>query len=118
MSPAGVSAIALSIPVFFLLIGLEIWLERRERRQGGGKRLYRLNDTLNDLGCGTIQQLVGVFAKTALFAGYVLLYERVGVKSPTALSMNEWSHWLAAFLGLDFFYYWFHRASHEVNFLW
>ena len=119
MSSAGISAIALSIPVFFLLIGLEIWLERRERRaNANAPRLYRLNDTLNDLACGTIQQLVGVFAKTAIFAGYVLLYERVGMRSPTALSMNEWSHWLAAFLGLDFFYYWFHRASHEVNFLW
>src|SRR5262245_47723548 len=100
MSQAGIDAIALSIPIFFLLIGIEIWIERRERRSGGKRSLYRLNDTLNDLGCGTIQQLVGVFAKTALFAGYVLLYERVGAKSPTALSMGEWSHWLAAFLGV------------------
>lgn len=30
-------------------------MERRERQ-----RLYRLNDSLNDLACGTIQQLVGV----------------------------------------------------------
>src|SRR6187397_955451 len=118
MSQQGLNAIALAIPVFFLLIGLEVWLERRERRAGSGRRLYRLNDTLNDLACGTIQQLVGVFAKTALFAGYVLLYERVGVRSPVALSMGQWSHWLAAFLGVDFFYYWFHRLSHEVNFLW
>jgi sterol desaturase/sphingolipid hydroxylase (fatty acid hydroxylase superfamily) len=115
MSEQGWNAIALSIPVFFLLIGIEIWIERRERRRGGERSLYRLNDTLNDLACGTIQQLVGVFAKTALFAGYVLIFERFALFE---LDMKNWAHWLAAFLGVDGLYYWFHRASHEVNFLW
>ena len=114
MSPQGWNAIALSIPVFFLLIGVEILVERRERREASG-RLYRLNDTLNDLACGTIQQLVGVFAKTALFAGYVLLFERFAI---FAVSMSNPLHWFGAFLGVDCLYYWFHRASHEVNFLW
>ena len=26
--------------------------------------------------------------------------------------------WVACFLGVDFFYYWFHRASHRVNAVW
>ncbi len=51
MSQQGLDAIALSIPIFFLLIGVELWVEWRERR-----RLYRLNDSINDLACGTIQQ--------------------------------------------------------------
>lgn len=110
MSPQGLDAIALSIPVFFLLIGVEVWIERRERR-----RLYRLNDSINDLACGTIQQVVGVFAKTALFAGYVLVYERFALLAIDPTSVGAW---LGAFLGVDFLYYWFHRASHEVNFLW
>jgi len=115
MSQQGFNAIALAIPVFFLLIGLEIWLERRERRRESGRTLYRLNDTINDLACGTIQQLAGVFGKTALFAGYILLFERF---SFFRLDPGNWAHWPIAFLGVDFFYYWFHRASHEVNFLW
>src|SRR6187455_2854317 len=115
MSQQGLNAIALAIPVFFLLIGLEVWLERRERRAGSGRRLYRLNDTLNDLACGTIQQLVGVFGKTAIFAGYILIYERGALLH---LDLGNPAHWLGAFLGVDFFYYWFHRASHEINFLW
>lgn len=110
MSPQGLDAIALSIPVFFLLIGVELLVERGERR-----RLYRLNDSLNDLACGTIQQLVGVFAKAALFAGYVLIFERFALLSLDPAS--PWV-WLAAFVGVDFCYYWFHRASHEINFLW
>ena len=110
MSPQGLDAIALSIPVFFLLIGVELWVERRERRS-----LYRLNDSLNDLACGTIQQLAGVFAKTALFAGYVVIFERFALFALDPAS--PWV-WLAAFVGVDFCYYWFHRLSHEVNFLW
>jgi sterol desaturase/sphingolipid hydroxylase (fatty acid hydroxylase superfamily) len=30
---------------------------------------------------------------------------------------NAWS-WLALFVGVEFFYYWFHLASHRVRFLW
>jgi hypothetical protein len=26
--------------------------------------------------------------------------------------------WIVAFLGVDFFYYWWHRLSHRVNFMW
>ena len=115
MSQQGFNAIALAIPVFFLLIGLEIWIERRERLAHGGKRLYRLNDTINDLACGTIQQLAGVFGKTVLFAAYILIFERFRLAT---LDPGNWAHWPIAFLGVDFFYYWFHRASHEVNFLW
>jgi alkylglycerol monooxygenase len=29
-----------------------------------------------------------------------------------------WLAWLIAFIGVDFAYYWWHRASHEVNVLW
>ncbi len=115
MSQQGFNAIALAIPVFFLLIGLEIWIERRERRLDSGRTLYRLNDTINDLACGTIQQLAGVFGKTVLFAGYILIFERFRLAT---LDTGNWAHWAVAFLGIDFFYYWFHRASHEVNFLW
>lgn len=110
MSPQGLDAIALSIPVFFLLIGVEIWVERRERR-----RLYRLNDSINDLACGTIQQVVGVFGKTVMFAGYILVFERFALFEIDPTSVGAW---LGAFVGVDFLYYWFHRASHEINFLW
>jgi alkylglycerol monooxygenase len=115
MSQQGFNAIALSIPIFFLLIGLEIWIERREKRPDRRRTLYRLNDSINDLACGTIQQLAGVFGKTLLFAVYILIFERFRLAT---LDPGNWAHWLAAFLGVDFFYYWFHRASHEVNFLW
>ena len=60
--------IVLAIPVFFGLIALELVVARALERD-----YYSLADSLNDLSCGIIQQLVEVFAKTALFAGYVTL---------------------------------------------
>jgi sterol desaturase/sphingolipid hydroxylase (fatty acid hydroxylase superfamily) len=105
-----VDLIVLAIPVFFLLIGIEllfVWI--------AGRDYYRLSDTLSDLSCGVLDQVVGVFLKTVLFAGYVFVYERLRVATPPAGSVAVWT---AGFLGVDFLYYWFHRTSHEVNALW
>lgn len=34
------------------------------------------------------------------------------------ISMDKWYHWALLFIGLEFCYYWFHRASHEVRWFW
>ena len=106
----GVDYIVLAIPVFFALIGVELVVARCQ-----GRSLYRLNDSVNDLSCGILQQLLGVALKTVLFAGYVWVYEshrllEIPVESAAA--------WIACFFGVEFFYYWFHRKSHEINVFW
>jgi alkylglycerol monooxygenase len=101
--------IVLAIPAFFLLIALEsLWARWQE------KDYYRLNDAVNDLSCGIFQQLFEVFAKTALFAGYLFLYERGRIFDVPGAA---WA-WAACFLGVDLLYYWYHRMSHERNLLW
>lgn len=103
-----VSYIALSIPVFFLLIGIELLFGYLKN-----KKLYRFNDALTNINLGTGQQIVGVMVKGFFFLGYLFLYERRLFEIP-----NTWWSWTLLFLGVDFFYYWFHRASHEINALW
>lgn len=101
--------IVLAIPLFFLLIAIEVaWARWQERDY------YRINDSVNDLSCGIVSQLLEVFAKTALFAGYLFLYERARLLE---IPGSAWA-WAACFVGVDFFYYWFHRVSHERNALW
>jgi sterol desaturase/sphingolipid hydroxylase (fatty acid hydroxylase superfamily) len=34
------------------------------------------------------------------------------------LSLDGWQAFLLLFIGLEFFYYWFHRASHRVRWFW
>ena len=53
--------IALAIPFFFLLMGVEIWVARRR-----GLKLYRFTDSVVDLSCGMTQQILLVFAVTVL----------------------------------------------------
>lgn len=103
-----VSYIALAIPIFFLLIGLELLVGYLRKR-----KLYRFNDALTNINLGIGQQIVGVLMKGVLFAGYLFLYEH-----RVFTFENNWISWIILFLGVDFFYYWFHRMSHEINALW
>ena len=102
--------IHLAIPVFFLLIAVELVAARLLE-----KDVYRLSDSVSDLSCGILDQIVGVFLKTALFAGYVAVYDHFRLFS---LPNDSVAAWVACFLGVDLFYYCSHRFSHEVNAGW
>lgn len=104
-----VDYIALSVPVFFILIGLELlWSFIK------GVRLYSLSDAITNISCGIGQQLTGAFFKTFLFAGYIWIYENVRI---TTIQPSITTG-ILLFVGVDFCYYWFHRMSHEINAIW
>lgn len=102
--------IALAIPAFFASIGVELWVARRR-----GRAYYRLNDSINDLGTGVLQQIVAVLFAALMVAGYLAIHGSLRVATLPADSALVW---VACFLGVDFLYYWFHRLSHEINLLW
>jgi len=102
--------IALSIPIFFALIGVE-WLYARWRRE----KLYRLNDSVSDLSTGILDQVLGVFTKAITVGAFAWVWEHHRV---TEWDASAVSTWIVCFLGVDFFYYWFHRVSHESNLPW
>ncbi len=103
-------AIALAVPVFFALIGLELLVGRRRGELG-----YHLPDSITNLSCGIGQQVLALPARALTFGVYALLFERV---APAHLAADAAATWLLAMVGTDFCYYWFHRASHRVNVLW
>jgi len=101
--------IALSVPVFFILIGLELaWSWQKNLK------LYRLNDAITNISCGIGQQILGIVFKTVIFFGYFWLYENARIFSIP----SNWFWWIVLFIGVDFCYYWFHRMGHEVNAIW
>ncbi len=102
--------IALAIPVFFLLIGVELLIAKLKRT-----RLYSFSDALTNISCGIGQQVSGVFLKTILLVGYIYLYENHALLE---LSGDKWWVWVLLFVGVDFFYYWFHRYAHEISLMW
>ena len=102
--------IAVAIPVFFVLIAVERIALRRWRDP-----VYRLHDAIADLSCGIGQQTFQVFLYVVELGVYTWLFGRfhaldVSPHSPFA--------WIALWLAVDVAYYWFHRASHRINFLW
>ncbi len=101
--------IALSVPVFFILIGLELawsWYKNL--------KLYRLSDAISNISCGIGQQISGIVFKSAIFFGYFWLFENARLFTIP----SNWFWWIVLFIGVDFCYYWFHRMGHEVNSIW
>ena len=101
--------IALSVPVFFVLILAELLWSLHK-----GLKLYRINDSIANISCGIGQQLTDIVFKSILFFAYVYCYEHFRLFTIP----QTWYSWILLFLGVDFCYYWFHRLSHEVNAIW
>ena len=102
--------IALAVPFFFLLIGVEILVARRR-----GLRVYRFADAIANLGCGITQQVLLLFFNAGLLAMYVWLYRHARLVD---LGRQPIVAWVVAMVSVDFIYYWWHRLSHRMNLLW
>ncbi|MEX1190218.1 MAG: sterol desaturase family protein [Bacteroidia bacterium] len=101
--------IALSVPIFFILIGLEVFWSWYK-----SLKLYRLSDAITNISCGIGQQITGILFKTIILFSYFWLFENARLFTIP----STWYWWLVLFVGVDFCYYWFHRMSHEVNAIW
>jgi sterol desaturase/sphingolipid hydroxylase (fatty acid hydroxylase superfamily) len=101
--------ISYAVPVFFVAIGVEAYLGYR-RRLG----IYRLETAITDLDVGIASQVVDAFLKLIGFAAYTAVYAHRWVTFPEG---SPWP-WIIGLVGIDFLYYWWHRASHVVNLLW
>ena len=79
------------------------------------KNTYRLNDAISNLFMGTLRTANKLIIIGA--AGYVFYI----AESKFALWRMDASSaftWIFAFVIYDFFYYWFHRISHERQIFW
>jgi sterol desaturase/sphingolipid hydroxylase (fatty acid hydroxylase superfamily) len=103
-----------AVPAFIGLLLLERWRLTR-LRAGGDTRLrgYSGPDTRASLWMGAGNVVVSVIVGGLVLGLYFWLYEHrlfeIGT-GPAAFA--------ALFVAEDFTYYWWHRASHEVRFLW
>ena len=97
-----------AIPFFFVLIAAEFVIGRLQ-----GRRIFRAPDVIADLSLGTLQTIFTVVAAGLLSGLYVLAYEHRFFTLP-----DSWWVVVFALVGVDFCYYWFHRASHRVMLAW
>jgi len=103
--------VALAIPFFFLLIGVELALLRLR----GVRGVYRFADSIANLSCGVGQQVLEPFFKSVVLIPYVWLWSHWRLFNP-----SPWSPlaWVLLVPGMDLAFYAFHRASHRIGFLW
>ena len=100
--------IAVAVPFFFVLIGAELaWAKKKK------VSVYRFADSITDLSCGIASQIEAALLGTTILAIYTLVYAH----RLFTIERPVWQ-WVIAFFTVDFVYYWWHRASHEVNFMW
>ncbi len=101
-------------PIFLVLLALEA-MAARGRHAAGGRpiRGYETRDAVASLAMGFGNVVISVGTKIVVLAAYTAIYQ-YRLFDPG----DAWWVWVLAFLGDDFCYYWFHRASHEVRFLW
>ncbi|HRF77236.1 MAG TPA: sterol desaturase family protein [Chitinophagales bacterium] len=107
--PAAVNYIVYAIPVFFLLIGIELLIDKSKKTG-----YYRLNDALSNINAGITEQVSGAFLKAFVVGVYAWIFDHYKVTTIPPTLLN----WTILFIGIDFFYYWFHRLAHEINVLW
>ena len=76
---------------------------------------YHPVDTLSNLAAGVLTQSIRPFTKILGFAVYAFIYDNWRLYTLTASSLVLLPCY---FLLLDFCFYWSHRATHRLNFLW
>ncbi|MBH2034767.1 MAG: sterol desaturase family protein [Pseudomonadales bacterium] len=99
-----------AIPFFFVLIGLELLVDRWR-----GVSTYRLADSINSLSAGVLSQVSGLLTKSLGLLTYGFAVQHLALFD---LSAQQTWVWVLAFVLYDFCYYWNHRLGHERNVLW
>ena len=98
-----------AVPFFFLLIFIELLLEKNK-----GTYYYRVNDSINSLTAGVLSRMTGIVKQLFPLTIYIVAFEQLAWFQITS---SGWM-WVTAFVLYDFCYYWKHRFGHEMNILW
>ncbi|MFN0025037.1 MAG: sterol desaturase family protein [Parvularculaceae bacterium] len=96
-------------PFFLVMVAWEIW-EGKKR----GLTLYTTGETLTSIGIAIGQRLIGLIPLGLVSVLAVAAYDNRVFE----IAMTDWRSWAVLFVLLEFTYYWFHRASHEVRWFW
>ena len=107
-----VDIILMAVPFFILFIVIEVvslWLAPDDDEVG-----YAARDTATSLSMGIGSVVIGVGYKALSLVVFAALY----AVTPLRLDTSLWWVWLVIFFAEDLAYYWYHRAHHEIRFLW
>ena len=102
---------AIGAPIVLAMILLEVLFSSLNN-----KNLYKKEDTLCTVGLLTGNILMVFILKGATLALHFYLYQFKLFNISEILPI--WVLWILTFVMIDFVFYFYHRISHRVNFLW
>ena len=80
------------------------------------KNFYKKDDTLASMGLLSGNVAVSLLTKGSILLLYIYFYQF------RLFTINDlfpvWAVWALTFIVIDFVYYWYHRCSHRIRFLW
>ena len=109
--------IALAVPFFLLALIIEMIVDWRKRTH-----FYRSSDAINSISAGMLDTTLGYFTKVLPLLAWGFTLQHLAVFDMPLewfdASLRGIALWVLAAVAWDFFYYWFHRFSHEISVLW
>ena len=102
--------VVFALPLFFSAVALEALISAHQIR-----KLYALQDFIMSMIMLVFSSIVDLLPKVFAFITFAYLHE---ISPLHDLVQRQWWAWILLFFLDDFIYYWFHRANHEVRFLW
>ena len=102
-------ALLFAIPIFILLIGLEVFVAYRR-----GIQVNRAADMISSLSSGLTNTTRDGIQFGFILISYSWLVDHIAIVKLEPL----WLAVIIAFISEDFAGYWFHRMNHRVNFFW
>lgn len=100
-------------PIFVITLGIEFWYLRNRESQYPSAA-YSWSDTISNGTLALLHEISdGLFNTLFIMGIFYFLYDYRLLQIE-----NSWLSFIALFLLQDFFYYWFHRGSHRIRYMW
>ncbi len=101
--------VAFAIPTLFLLIGLEYYFSKKNK-----KKYFSFTSSISNISVGIAERLAQLFLAGYFILAFQFTYDHFAIFD---IQQNVCT-WILVFILTDFLWYWYHRLSHEVNILW
>ncbi len=98
-----------AIPVFIAFILIELFIDIRRNL-----KIYELKDSAACISMGLGVVVIGIVTKSFAYLLFMLIYENFRFFTLE----NTWWMWILLLFADDLAFYWHHRMSHSVRFLW
>lgn len=110
ISQINTYAYPIAIPLFIVLLLLEVYLGWRDRQQK-----HEWKDSLVNISSGLVYFGISLLTKSLKLLLFFYIYENFRIYT---IDYNFWGSWLLLFFLDDFTFYWGHRIAHSVSFYW